>query len=459
MAPPSTIVSSNNTLLPGSDSFSNRKYSPTLKSAVSSENEISQLSELLSSTKLFTTMDDNVDPIALNWKSESSDYKKRGPVVCNFYKNGECKHNAVGAHSGCYSVYHALAVASKQLDPNFTPNFANSEPQFSVPYNKSWTDGESIVSIDPFGHLAIPENYEEYGDVDIRPSIAITKAVLQLPDIEQMVARGDLKVDGKIVLNEQGDVAISKIAVDPVWYLPGIAKRFEITEEELRLSLFKDTNNMYPELITRPDIKTFLPPIGGSTVYIFGDPDYLSDPTKDLALRVHDSCTGSDVFASNICTCRPYLIFGMQEAIKQAQQPNGVGMCVYFQKEGRALGEITKYLVYNARKKYGDTADKYFYRTECIAGVRDMRFQNLMPDILKWLGVQRINKMLSMSNMKFDAIVEAGIKIEERIPIPDYMVPGDSNVEIDAKVHSGYFTTGNVKTEEELKKTTGNDWK
>lgn len=25
---------------------------------------------------------------------------------------------------------------------------------------------------------------------------------------------------------------------------------------------------MYPELITRPDIKVFLPPIGGLTVYI-----------------------------------------------------------------------------------------------------------------------------------------------------------------------------------------------
>lgn len=25
---------------------------------------------------------------------------------------------------------------------------------------------------------------------------------------------------------------------------------------------------MYPELVTRPDIKVFLPPIGGMTVYI-----------------------------------------------------------------------------------------------------------------------------------------------------------------------------------------------
>lgn len=33
---------------------------------------------------------------------------------------------------------------------------------------------------------------------------------------------------------------------------------------------------MYPELITRPDLKVFLPPIGGISVYIFGNPEYVS---------------------------------------------------------------------------------------------------------------------------------------------------------------------------------------
>jgi GTP cyclohydrolase II len=36
----------------------------------------------------------------------------------------------------------------------------------------------------------------------------------------------------------------------------------------------------------------------------------------------------------------------------------------YRYKEGRALGEVIKYLVYNARKRGGDTADKYFTRTD-----------------------------------------------------------------------------------------------
>ena len=68
---------------------------------------------------------------------------------------------------------------------------------------------------------------------------------------------------------------------------------------------------MYPELLTRTDIEVFLPPIGGLTIYIFGAPKALRDPSKKLAVRVHDECNGSDVFGSDICTCRPYLIHGI----------------------------------------------------------------------------------------------------------------------------------------------------
>ena len=75
----------------------------------------------------------------------------------------------------------------------------------------------------------------------------------------------------------------------------------------------------------------------------------MSDPHVRISLRVHDECNGSDVFGSDICTCRPYLIFGVEEAVKEAQK-GGSGVVIYFRKEGRALGEVTKYLVYNARK-------------------------------------------------------------------------------------------------------------
>ena len=117
-------------------------------------------------------------------------------------------------------------------------------------------------------------------------------------------------------------------------------------------------------------------------------------------------------------------------------------MIVYNRKEGRALGEVTKFLVYNARKRQpgGDQAATYFERTECVAGVQDARFQQLMPDIVQWLGITKIDRLVSMSNMKYDALVQAGIQIGTRVPIPPELVPQDASVEIEAKKAAGYFT-------------------
>jgi GTP cyclohydrolase II len=278
--------------------------------------------------------------------------------------------------------------------------------------------------------------------------------------------------DGSLVpgLDPGVEVNVSKAAVDPIWYLPGVAERFGISESLLRRALFEDTGGMYPELITRPDIKVFLPPIGNLTVYIFGNPAYVRDPSKVLTLRVHDECNGSDVFGSDICTCKPYLVYAMEECIRTAQGRHhdqmkdgipgepGVGVVVYFRKEGRALGEVTKYLVYNLRKRGGDSADKYFKSTELVAGVKDMRFQALMPDVLHWLGITKIDNMVSMSDMKYDAIVGSGIPIRKRYDIPSHLIPPDSRVEIDAKIASGYFSSGKQVTEEDLKKTVGRAW-
>jgi hypothetical protein len=43
-----------------------------------------------------------------------------------------------------------------------------------------------------------------------------------------------------------------------------------------------------------------------------------------------------------------------------------------------------------------------------------------------------------MSDMKYNAIVNSGIKIVNRIEIPPDMVPEDAQVEITAKVFHGY---------------------
>ena len=56
-----------------------------------------------------------------------------------------------------------------------------------------------------------------------------------------------------------------------------------------------------------------------------------------------------------------------------------------------------------------------------------------MPDIFHWLGVTRIDRFASMSDMKHDSIVSQGIQIKERIDIPDELIPEDAHVEMEAK--------------------------
>ena len=369
----------------------------------------------------------------------AADPRARGPIVGTLSNPGG--RNAIGTHAGAYSLYRALAVAAGLLDPAHRPDLTDTLPAVPIGPFPQWSDPGRIVSLDPWGHLV----GQTFGDLlerdwDVRPTIAITRAHINMPEIVAAMAAGRLRADG-VVLGAAGDVRVTKIAIEPVWHLPGVAQRFGIATTELRRGLFEQTGGMFPELVTRPDLDVFLPPIGGMTVYLFGDAAGLGRAETRIACRVHDECNGSDVFGSDICTCRPYLAHGIEVCIETAQQ-GGVGVIVYNRKEGRALGEVTKFLVYNARKRQegGDRAESYFRRTECVAGVADMRFQELMPDVLHWLGITRIDRLVSMSNMKLVPIVASGIEVVAQVAIPEELIPPEAQVEMDAKKAAGYFS-------------------
>ncbi len=379
---------------------------------------------------------------------------ERGPIVGTTTKRAH--RNVIGTHSGSYSVYRALAVAAGALKREHKADLTNTAPTDIIGPYPQWSEPGRIVSLDPWGALVADAFRSELAaGYDIRPTIAITKAHVILPEVIEALQSGRLKADGHF-LTAGGAAMVTKAAIEPVWYLPEVARRFGCSETDLRRVLFEETGGMYPELVTRSDLEVFLPPIGGQTLYIFGNPRDLANPEVELTARIHDECNGSDVFGSDICTCRPYLTHAIEECIQGAQR-GGVGLIAYSRKEGRALGEVTKFLVYNARKRQvgGDTADQYFARTECVAGVQDMRFQELMPDVFHWLGIRKIHRLVSMSNMKFDAIVGSGIEIGERVNIPDELIPADARVEMDAKMAAGYFTPGPVPDAEELKKAKG----
>ena len=328
----------------------------------------------------------------------------------------------VGSYGGCYSTYYSLSnsyykpqnglICSAETNGEnpFDDRWAKTNPY--IPQNKKHWD--KICTIDPYGM---------YGP---RPTISGTRATMYLPEL-----KSKLTSDGLIVTEDKGIKCI-KIAVDQVWNIPMIADRLKIDESLFREELYKT----YPD----PNIKKeniFLPPIGGSTIYIIGDLDNYTE----LTVRVHDECTGSDVFGTDICTCRPYLINAIEEGALNAQK-GGCGVIVYNRKEGRALGEVVKFLVYNSRatQEGGDRPETYFEQTKNIAGIVDARMQKLMPDILLWLGIQKIDVWMSMSNEKSSAIKEMGISIIEQKELDPEDIPQCAKVEIEAKIKSGYYS-------------------
>ncbi|CAE7231191.1 urg1 [Symbiodinium sp. CCMP2592] len=250
-------------------------------------------------------------------------------------------------------------------------------------------------------------------------------------------------MDGEIVL-PSNEIVTSKCAISYAWNIPLMAERVGLSEQELREALHKFSHD---SRLLDPKVKTYLPAVGGLTIYTFGDARKLKDEKTEVCVRVHDECIGSDVFGSDICSCRPYLIFALREAVECAQR-GGVGVVIYFRKEGRSLGEVIKFRVYNARVNQdgGDRPEMYFHHTEAIAGIRDARFQTMMPDALNWMGIRRIDLLCSMSNEKYEAITGAGIQVVKRVDLPDTYIKDSMKVELDAKIASGYHSD---RTEQE----------
>jgi hypothetical protein len=86
--------------------------------------------------------------------------------------------------------------------------------------------------------------------LDVKPTISCTKAHIKMTELDLANSTGSIEVDGKIVTksqilpafpeNDPGiEVNTYKAAIEPVWHLPGLAKRFDVSEELLRRALFE----------------------------------------------------------------------------------------------------------------------------------------------------------------------------------------------------------------------------
>ncbi|KAH0139669.1 hypothetical protein KCU67_g15095, partial [Aureobasidium melanogenum] len=150
-----------------------------------------------------------VDPLPMDWGNK--DPSLRGPVVVSRNPSSIRRRNAIGAHGGSYAIYNALAVASKNLNTDHRPDFTNTEPAANIGPFPQWSDPKKIVAMDPLGHLSpwLFKDIIQKEDVDIRPTIAITKAHMRVPELEESVKAGRLIPDGKICLNATGELAVT----------------------------------------------------------------------------------------------------------------------------------------------------------------------------------------------------------------------------------------------------------
>jgi len=138
----------------------------------------------------------------------------RGPVVASL--TNPAQRNAIGTHSGAYALYRALAVASGRLDRDHRPDLTDTSPAEAIGPHPQWAVPDRIVSLDPWGHMVSAAFAAELAaGVDLRPTIAVTKAHINMPELKDAVAAGRLVPDGTI-LHANGDVRVTKAAIDPV---------------------------------------------------------------------------------------------------------------------------------------------------------------------------------------------------------------------------------------------------
>lgn len=91
-----------------------------------------------------------INPLPLEWGL--ADPLKRGPVAVSRNASTIRRRNAIGAHGGSYSIYYALAVASRELEADHKPDFTNTEPAVDIGPFPQWGDKKKIVAMDPWGH-------------------------------------------------------------------------------------------------------------------------------------------------------------------------------------------------------------------------------------------------------------------------------------------------------------------
>src|SRR5262249_17273079 len=141
-------------------------------------------------------MQTTVEPPQLVWGAPSA--AERGPVIATL--RNAAHRNAVGSHAGGDPGYLAPAIAPRTPAPHPIAALTATAPVERIGPHPQWRDAKKIVSLDPWGHLVGDVFYEHLArGYDVRPTIAITRAHIDMPEIRAAIAARRIRADGDIV--------------------------------------------------------------------------------------------------------------------------------------------------------------------------------------------------------------------------------------------------------------------
>jgi GTP cyclohydrolase II len=132
----------------------------------------------------------------------------------------------------------------------------------------------------------------------------------------------------------------------------------------------------------------------------------LTTPGPAPMVRIHSQCLTGEVFGSLRCDCGPQLNMALRMIAEE-----GRGVLIYDPQEGRGIGLLNKLRAYALQDQGADTVEA----NEQLGFAADHRDYALAVAVLEALGLKKV-RFLSNNPAKVQALADAGIEVEARLP-------------------------------------------
>ncbi|NVJ67129.1 MAG: GTP cyclohydrolase II, partial [Gammaproteobacteria bacterium] len=123
--------------------------------------------------------------------------------------------------------------------------------------------------------------------------------------------------------------------------------------------------------------------------------------------RIHSECLTGDALFSLRCDCG----FQLNAALKKIADA-GAGVLLYLRQEGRGIGLTNKIRAYSLQDQGMDTVEA----NEHLGFGADERDFKVAANALEQLGIEQI-RLMTNNPRKVSSMVEAGIKVAERVAL------------------------------------------